>query len=230
MSPGGSGGPAMTQQGAPQQSPYGISPTYLEQLLNMQSMMLNPSLVGNVPYISPTQFTGAVTSAMMPQFKQQDQALRGSLADAGIVGGSTTGAVGALGDQQQTQLAGQISPMIQQIMQGNQQTALNAGEFNANAANNMGQFDVGTIMNAGQFDANAFNQFLQTGMGFQNQDWLAQLGAMSGMFQGLGNAFDPIYQQPPDMSSLSGFGSLFGGGSSPSIPTMPIGMTFPGIG
>lgn len=228
MNPGGSGGSAQPPSSSP--SPYGISPTYLEQLLNMQSMMLNPSLVGNVPYISPTQFTGAVTSAMMPQFKQQDQALRGSLADAGIVGGSTTGAVGALGNQQQTQLAGQISPMIQQIMQGNQATALNAGEFNANAANNMGQFDVNTLLNAGQFDASAANQFQSQGMQYQNQDWLAQLQAMSGMFSGLGQAFDPIYQQPGDTSSLSGFGSLFGGGSSPSIPTMPIGMTFPGIG
>ncbi len=85
---------------------------------------------------------------LAPLFKQQDLAEQESLADAGIVGGSTSGAMGALGLQQEQQGMGEMAPYL---MQG-----------------------LGMELQGGEFDATTANNFLSQIMGFQNQDWLAQ--------------------------------------------------------
>lgn len=135
------------------------------------------------PYTADTSGLGAnalvqqVLGAEQPIFAQQQKALTDNLANAGIVGGSTAGALGDLANSQILQSLGILAPMEQTA----QQTLLGANEFNAgqkagtslanaqmqNATN---QFNTGNLQNASQFNANALNNMAQYNSGLKSQN------------------------------------------------------------
>lgn len=221
---------------------------------------------------STSAITDSITAAMQPQFAQQDQAETEALANAGIVGGSTTGAMGALGNQQQQQLISAIAPYIMQGYDLSQtdmlanQSALNAGnqfnasalnsgaqfnagnentdllanqsagnqvnefnagnantdalanqastnqvnEFNAGAQNANSQFNISDLIKGGMYDSGLEAQQADTLAGYQNQDYLAQLGLQGNLIDaGAGataSSYQPIYQQAA-APNYSGFAS-----------------------
>jgi len=126
--------------------------------------------------LGANQLVQQILGVMQPQFQQQQQALTNNLANAGIVGGSTGGAVTDLGNQQTQQLAGALAPYeqtAQQMLLGaneynsgvlNNTSQFNAGannansQFNANTLNNNSQFNAGNILNANNTNANILNQ------------------------------------------------------------------------
>ena len=195
-----------------------LQPTYLSQLFPNGLPQASTTNVSNVPQVgapSTSGITSSIMAALQPQFAQQDQAETESLANAGIVGGSTTGAMGALGNQQQTQALSAMAPYIlqgdqmqQTAQQDNQQTALQGGEFNASAANANSQFNIADLIKGAEYDSSLQAQQAQTLAGYQNQDWLAQLGlqgdVITGGQTGQTNAYEPVYQQssPTDLSGL----------------------------
>lgn len=63
--------------------------------------------------LDPGALTSAVRADMQPEFARENRALTESLANAGIVGGSTSGAVGDLAQQQERTLAAQMAPFEQ---------------------------------------------------------------------------------------------------------------------
>ncbi len=92
----------------------------------------NASLLGQGASTSDIQ--QSIMKGLLPQFDQQNRALTEGLANAGIVGGSTTGAIGALGNQQQEQAMSQMSQYIMQGLQMQQQRDLaNQGAQNTNS-------------------------------------------------------------------------------------------------
>lgn len=97
-------------------------------------------------------------------------------------------------------------------MQGNQTAGLNQGEFNANQQNANSQFNVSNAIKNAQGNSDIYNQFLSNIMGFNNQDWLAQLQAQtalnSGSMSGQTNAYQPTFMQPGPAPSLSGLGAF----------------------
>lgn len=218
---------AVTPASTPQIS-QNLTPTYLSQLLGGTNPQSSTSTVGNIPQeqastVDTSDMVQRVLAGLAPQFKQQNLGLTESLANAGIVGGSTGGAVTQQGLQQQAEAAGQIQPMILSALQGNQQAtqgasrdnasnALNAGEYNAGAENANSQFDVSNQIKNAMFDASQGTQAGATLAGFQNQDWLAQLQAQSNLSGaragGVAGAYQPVYQQPAQ-TNYGGLASAF---------------------
>lgn len=145
------------------------------------------SLLG--PGASTSDITRSIMSALEPQFAQQQRGLTEGLANAGIVGGSTTGAVGALGLQQQEQSLAQMAPYILQGLQMQQQRDLsnqgsqnetsrfNAGldtqtaTSNRDAANQVGEFNSSQSLAAQSANQAARDQVAQynAGLGFNAQ-------------------------------------------------------------
>lgn len=184
--------------------------------------------------IDPNMSIAATQAYLLPQFQQQQSALSANLANAGIVGGTAPQASAQLGQQQQTTLQNDIQPFLQAgalanqgnnlaVQQSNQGANLNAqttnagntlqgGEFNATAQNQAQQFNIQNLLQTGQIDAATYNAMMSQIMGYQNQDWLAQLGAQTSTTTNNTNnnvnAFNPIYQQPPQ-SNVSGIASAF---------------------
>lgn len=200
MLPGQQQAPQGPQQtAAPAQG--GVNPSYIPAPPSS-----NPAQVYGVPNIGSDQFTQQILQAMAPIFGQQQHGLTEALANAGIVGGSTTGAQGNLANEQNSQAVGQIAPLIASIMQGNQSTALQGGEFNATQQNAAQQFDIGNLLREQMFNSGNFNQLQQFLLGGQNQDWLSQLGANASLAGGQQQAYQPVFQQPSPMN-LGGLGA-----------------------
>lgn len=179
--------------GLPQVSPVGVntapysSSGLASQILQSYNPVLssagsqvstvNPSSLPTIDtsQYGSTPFTQEIVSAMQPVFQQQQQGLTEALANAGIVGGSTTGAVGNLATQQIQQLLGALAPSqlsanqqqlaAQQFNIGNQ----NAATFgNQNAQNSLLNEVLGLTvpaavqtsgqgLNAGEYNASALN-------------------------------------------------------------------------
>jgi len=83
----------------------------------------------------PSSFMTSLNNYLGPMFRSQQMGLDTSLADAGIVGGSTAGADQQLAAQQQTQEQGAASGDLLSLLNLN----LNQNEFNAGAFN---QYDL----------------------------------------------------------------------------------------
>jgi hypothetical protein len=185
---------------APAQSP--LTPEYLSQLLGaipmsnpsqigglpqIQALMaqaaqsqgvapvsaqsVNPALVGAAP--STGDITSQIMAALSPQFSQQNQALTESLANAGIVGGSTGGAVAALGNQQQQQAMAQMAPYIMQGLQMQQTRDL----ANQGATNQGNQFNSSNALQAAEQNQSLGQQNNQFNTSAQNDISVANQGA-----------------------------------------------------
>jgi len=208
--------PAGAPQPTSQQSMF--TPSYVTDMFGGGIPTSSPAQVGGIPGIDPTALTQQILKSLAPQFAQQNHGLTEALANAGIVGGSTGGAMAQLGLQQQSQAQGDIQPLIMQALQANQGTALNAGEFNAGQQNQVQQFDIGNMIRAAMGNSQDYNQMAQMYGGMQNQDWLSQLGAATNLSTaGAGaqaSSFNPIYQPPANVGG--GFmqlaGQMLGGG------------------
>lgn len=137
--------------------------------------------------LSPQDELNATLQSLMPIFGQQQNGLQDALANAGIVGGSTAGAMNDLARNQTQQATAAIAPLMQNAQSMQLQQALanagntqQAGEFNVgNLLNSQGQsaqqlleqalanqqaglqggeFNAGSLNNANQFNiANALN-------------------------------------------------------------------------
>lgn len=157
----------------------GLSPTAIQ-----------PNYIANPTPIDPSQY-GAnslmqqIIAAQQPLFQQQQQGLTEGLANAGIVGGSTQGAIGDLAHSQIQTLLGLLAPAQLQA-QGQQ---LNAQEFNT-----------GNNLATQQYNAGTGNSLLSQILGFQNTDWQQQqqdqLALQEGAAGGQTGAFQPVFQQP----------------------------------
>lgn len=190
------------QQPAPTLNPSTIQgqfPTGIPQLTA-------PQIMGTA--LDPQQAVSAMQAYMLPQFQQQQQGLLEALASAGIVGGATGKALQDLGSGQQSQLMSDIQPYVL----GNQQLGQQAQEYNAGSLTGSQQFNINNLLNTAGTDANTYNNFLQFLLGGQNNDWLAQLGAVSNLnAAGAGAstaAFQPVFQQPQPFN-LGGVASMF---------------------
>lgn len=132
--------PGFGQVGAPAQvnaqTINGIPQVNAQQVTGPQSIV---SQMGGAQAYSPQAAIQAAQAYLMPQFQQQDNALTEALANAGIVGGTTGKALGDLGSQQQTTLANQIQPFIQQEQSLHQSatTTDNANSIQTSIANQM---------------------------------------------------------------------------------------------
>jgi hypothetical protein len=240
--PGSSKGGSTTQSGAadggagtsaPGQS--ALQPSYLSTLFPNGIPQDTAATVGSVPSVGTSTVTAPSTSSIVdsiqaglaPQFAQQDQAETEALANAGIVGGSTTGALGALGLQQQQQAMSEEAPYIlqgdqmgltaQQTNAGNTLTAseqnagnaLSGGEFNASSENAAGNNNVANELGAGEFDIGQGTNASEYLAGIQNQDYLSQLGLQGNVItEGEGaqtGAYQPVYSQPsaPNYTGLA---------------------------
>lgn len=175
--------------------------------------------------------TNAVTQALMPQFQQQQGALTAQLANAGIVGGPSGAASSALSGQQQQTLQAAIQPLIQQYaslgLQGalaNQGAALQGSQFNAQQQNALNEYNASNLINTSLANAGSYNNMAQYLAGLQNNDWLAQLQAQTGLQEatagGTAQAFQPIYTNPSP-TNLSGLGSFASQPNTSATPSTP---------
>jgi hypothetical protein len=234
-----------------------LTPTYLSQMLPDGQIPQTTAVASAAPgTIDPTlsnvdlsgnTFSKAILAGLAPVFNQQDFALQQSLANAGIVGGSTAGAMSQLGSQQQTQAQGDLQSSLMSLLglnlnqsQGNQ-TASNAAkaanvgnilqndQFNANQTNATNQFDIGNVIRGAEFQAQQGTDATDALAQFQNQDWLSQLQTQAQLASNGANnasgAFQPIFQQPAPVNFGqigAGLGSIptitSGGGTSPANP------------
>jgi hypothetical protein len=110
--------------------------------------------------LDPGALTRAITAQMKPEFERENHALTESLANAGIVGGSTAGAVGDLSRQQQQTEAAALAPFEQtanaQRLQGattDAGNALTGGIANQGADLNAKQFGTGLTYSTAAQDA-----------------------------------------------------------------------------
>lgn len=245
-------------------SSYTTAANPVAQAMNPSPQYLSQIFSAGLPQVSAAQVSGAnaapgasidasqygsnamtkeILNAMSPVFQQQQKALTDNLANAGIVGGSTAGAVGDLANTQITQLLGQLAPIQSaanqqqlgaqeftsgQTQQNNQfnananQSAQLANQSSVNGANNT---NVTNALSAGQFDTQTYNNLLSAILGYQNEGYLQnqqdQYGLATGAAGGQQQAFTPIYQQPGqglmgDAMSMAGtyFGSQAGAGAA----------------
>lgn len=136
---------------------------------------MNPALVGAVPQpgaervgglpqmdpntIDPSSVTKQILAGLSPQFAQQNHALDESLANAGIVGGSSAGAHVQQGLQQQNEATAAIAPYIMQAETQNQAAKNRGQEFNigntlqqrvadVSSGNEMSRFNAGNVLQA----------------------------------------------------------------------------------
>jgi hypothetical protein len=228
------------QQTTEQTMASNLTPDYLSQLFPNGIPTSSPSTVSDVPSVvqnmgsqlDPTQFSKTVLSGLNPEFNREQQTLNEGLASAGIVGGSTAGADAQLGLQQGAQAQSALVAPILQLLGYNvnaqtsdQSAALNAGEFNSSQENAGQQFDISNLIKSAMFDAGQGTAAGQTAAQMTNQDWLALLGANTGVIQsGLGTntgSFTPVFTQPA--ASGGGFASL-GAGLAPA-PTINTNFT-----
>lgn len=196
---GGGGGAATMQQPAPPTAGQGstqLTPAY------MSTMFPNGLPMSSID-TSPDAITQAIMQSLTPQFNQQDLALNNELASAGIMGGSAVPAMAALGQQQQTTAAGDISPYI---MQGKE---MGIGQQ---------EFDINNIIRAAMGDQSTQNEFMQFLLGGQNQDWLAQMGMAGNLAEGeaggITSAYNPQYMTPPNLGNSF---MQFAGGVGPGV-------------
>lgn len=119
--------------------------------------------------------TNEILNALGPTFAQQNMGLTDNLANAGIVGGSTTGALGALDQSQITQALGQLVPAqqtanttqlgAQEFNSGQQQANnqynttndLTAQTYNSGQQQANNQYNATNALNTQQYNANAAN-------------------------------------------------------------------------
>src|SRR5271156_6744367 len=160
VAPSSAGGPGGQQAPAATATPAATTPTTSSApSLNLQPSYATPSY-SDVNF-DPNSFMSTLNNYLQPQFGQQDAALTDSLADAGIVGGSTAGAMGNLANQQQLTEQGDAQSALMSLLGLN----LNQSEFNA-----------GEGTQSGEFNASAFNANEDQLAGYQNQDYLTQMG------------------------------------------------------
>jgi hypothetical protein len=211
------------------------SPSYLTTLFPNGIPQATAATVSDVPTVSqvnPNVVTAQIMNALLPQFQQQNQGLEASLADAGIVGGSTTGAVANLGAQQQQQAMGDIAPYIMQALglnqtaqESNQNAALQGGEYNAGAENAANEMNVSDLLNSAMYDAGTYNTFLGNDESMSNQDWLAELGAEAGLGEaGAGataSAGQGVYYNPTPVSFANLGASFAPPATQPTVAPAP---------
>lgn len=147
------------------------------------SQLLDPAYLstmfpGGIPQQNTDALTAAIIKSMQPVWAQNQLGLNEQLANAGVMGGGAVGAQNQLALQEQNQAQGEIQPLI----------------YGAE------QFNISNLLNSGMFDAAQKAAAGSQLAGFENQDWLAKLAAMSGaMGQNASlqaGAFQPNYQQP----------------------------------
>ena len=198
---------ASSGTGAAAASP--LQPTYLSQLF--PNGLPTATAAQDTTSPSTSSIVDSISQALQPTFKQGQRGLTEALANAGIVGGSTVGAEGALANQQQQQATSAEAPYI---LQGDQmgQTAALANQSATNAAN---QFNVSNAINGGMYDSSLQAQQADTLAGYQNQDYLEQLGLQGNVITngqtGQTSAYQPVYQQP-SQSNYGGLASSIAGG------------------
>ena len=214
---------------------------------------LQPTYLG-APPVAGTTLSGANVSpdkslAYLNKADQQNNAqaysnLQNQLAASGIVGGGATAAIGSLGQQLSAADASANAGAVQNA----QGMTLEQALANAQASNNMSQFNVGNTIGTNQFNAGAANQsgttlaeMLQGNYANQfnafsglNEQQLAEYAALQG--QGLGAAGNlgeseannfPVQQGNTYSDLGSALGGAFnpGGGGSTGVPP---GITAPG--
>lgn len=208
--------------GLPQQAVAQAGPTAPVQAGSALAQM-NGSL-------DPGALTQKILAADQPVFQQQQRGLTESLANAGIVGGSTAGAVGNLANQQDQQATAQLAPFEQtanaqrlqgaegdvlaqlQAQQGNQRIDQQGNQFDAASMNAGNQFNIANLISGGLNDTSSFNSMQQFLDSLQNQDWMTQLG-LQGQLTTAGAgaqsaAYQPVFQQPAQ-TNLSGLAAAF---------------------
>ena len=230
MQPGATAGSGAPPAAPGTQGPF--SPTYLSQLFPGGIPTSSPSTVSGIPSLDPTTVTNNILAGLQPGFAQQQQGLNEALASAGVMGGGGIGAENNLMLQQGLQSLSATAPYVMQGMEGNQNAALNAGEFNAGAQNNAQQFDINNLIHSAMFDIGTQSGAQNNLAGMQNADWLAQMNAMQSGYYGAANAFQGNYQQPAPSTGgyanlASGLSSLFpaAGGAASATGAMGIGAT-----
>jgi len=230
--------------------PSWLNPSYTQGSQSNYDTNLPAWLSGQNGYLSPDSTIQQILQGFAPQAAQSTDSLNNTLAAAGIVGGPAATAQTELQGQLSASLAPTLANAIQtaqgnvlgaqefQSGQGLQQALANAqlgeqtGLANQQAANQIGEFNIGNQIGANQFNAQAGNtagnelaQMLYGGWGQE----LGQFGSLNSqelqnMFglesQGLSNIGELGYgasqnfpvQQSGDWSGLGqGLGGLFGG-------------------
>src|SRR5271166_430730 len=161
-----------------------------------------PAQVTNVPSLDPTTVINAQMPWMNQNFQNQDKALAERMGAMGMdVGQPAIDAQMDLGSSQQTQFANQVQPYVWQGLQGNQQTALNAGEFNASQQNAKQQADAQQMIQA------ALAMY-----GMQNADWQQLAQQQYGFGQQFASAYTPTFQQG-GQPNYGGLGAAMAGNS-----------------
>lgn len=193
-----------------------LNPAYTPppETMNVPQIDINSILSGATgPGTLSDNATQAIESGLAPQFAQQQGALTAALANAGIVGGTAPAAASALGTQQQQTLQAAIQPLIAQYAGMGLQGAL----ANQGAQQQVGEFNIGNLIQNAMSNSGTYNQMAQYLAGLQNNDWLAQLQAETGLSQGAAGAqtgaFEPVYTQPQPIN--------FNAGSFAPMPNVP---------
>lgn len=202
-------------------------PVYSQSAMQMMNGSLDPGAL-----------TAKIMAALQPEFAQQQHGLTESLANAGIVGGSTAGAEGDLARSQTTQAAATLAPFEQtanaqrlagwqsdtdaalRAAQGNQAVAQQGNQFDASSLNSGNEFNIANLIKGGMYDTSNFNSMQQFIDQMQNTDWLQQLGIQGQLATaGAGAqsaAYQPVFQQPAT-ANFSGLASAF----APSATSQP---------
>jgi hypothetical protein len=153
--------------------------------------------------LDPSSFMSSLNTYLQPMFGQQQQALTSDLADAGIYGGSTAGAEGALASQQQQQEQGIAGQDLLSLL---------------GLGTNQSEFNAGNALQAGEFDISNYNNAKDLGANFENQDYLTNEGYNESLLAGGATSQDPVYQQP-GQTNLGSLGT--GLGQSVNTSTAP---------
>lgn len=197
---------------------YNLAPSTISSQFPNGIPQVNASQISGVPSVydqmggasaySPQTAINATEAYLQPQFQQQDNALNQSLANAGIVGGTSAKAFGDLGSQQQTTMQNTIQPYLTQeqqakqaAMTGDQSAYLNASGTNVNSQNQANQYNASNQLNTAAQDSASYNAMAQYLAGLQSGNWQSQLGAQTSIAEtnatNQTSAFQPNYQQPP---------------------------------
>jgi len=183
-----------------------LQPQFQQQDAALTANLANAGIVG-----------GTAPQAQAQLGQQQQTTLQNDIQpflQAGALANQSTNLQGQLANQSNAfNVATANQGANLNAQQFNVNTGLQGSEYNATAQNQAQQFNIQNLLQTGQIDAATANQMMQYVMGMQNQDWLAQLGAQTNLATtaegGQNAAFNPTYQQPPQIN-LGGFGTAVG--------------------
>lgn len=208
-----------------------LQPQFKQQQLGLNEQLANAGIVGGsginaqqqLGLQQQSQFQGDV-QPILAQLKGYEL----SQSQGNQLASNTASQFGA---GQALQAAMQQAGLNLDAGKTNQSAGLAGGEFNANQANAMSQFNIGDIIKSAMADSGSFNSLQQLMMQMQNQDWLARLqgqaGLNGGAMSGQTGAFQPTFTQPgaaPNLGGLAAFmpqSNIGGGGGGLNMSGMP---------